>query len=76
MWKKPVKGEDLVLKWSEFLAEFKHLSNLDLAAKHLTFVQYYWCVDERRKLFGAGTAYVMNGESLVNQENRLQVTCK
>jgi hypothetical protein len=37
--KKPVKSEDLVVKWTEFVAEFGELPELDSYARQLNFVQ-------------------------------------
>ena len=39
--KKPVQSRELVLKWTEFVAEFKDLSNLNLAGRDLSFVKYF-----------------------------------
>jgi hypothetical protein len=37
--KKPVESEDLVVKWTEFVAEFRELPELESHARHLNFVQ-------------------------------------
>lgn len=37
--KKPVKSEELVIKWTEFVADFKELPELESYARHLNFVQ-------------------------------------
>jgi hypothetical protein len=37
--KKPVKSEDLVVKWTEFVAEFGQLPELESYARQLNFVQ-------------------------------------
>uniref|UniRef100_A0A914XDJ3 glucuronosyltransferase n=1 Tax=Plectus sambesii TaxID=2011161 RepID=A0A914XDJ3_9BILA len=37
--KKPVKSEQLVVKWTEFVAEFKQLPELESYARQLNFVQ-------------------------------------
>uniref|UniRef100_A0A914XHB5 UDP-glucuronosyltransferase n=1 Tax=Plectus sambesii TaxID=2011161 RepID=A0A914XHB5_9BILA len=37
--KKPVKSEDLVVKWTEFVAEFKQLPELESYARQLNFLQ-------------------------------------
>uniref|UniRef100_A0A8R1DVW7 UDP-glucuronosyltransferase n=1 Tax=Caenorhabditis japonica TaxID=281687 RepID=A0A8R1DVW7_CAEJA len=37
----PEKPAERLLKWSEFLAEFKHLDNLEPAGQRLNFFQYY-----------------------------------
>uniref|UniRef100_A0A914WDV7 UDP-glucuronosyltransferase n=1 Tax=Plectus sambesii TaxID=2011161 RepID=A0A914WDV7_9BILA len=42
--KKPVKAKDLVVKWTEFAAEFQDLSNLDLAGRNFNFIKYF-CLD-------------------------------
>ena len=42
--KKPIKSEQLVVKWVEFLAEFKQLPNLEVAANDLNIFQYF-CLD-------------------------------
>lgn len=39
--KKPMKPKELVVKWTEFVAEFKDLSNLDLAGRDFNFIKYY-----------------------------------
>ena len=39
--KQPVAPEQLLVKWSEFLAEFKHLDNLRPAGQKLNFFQYH-----------------------------------
>ncbi len=38
---KPVKPEELVVNWVEFLGEFKNLDNLNIAGKELGFAQYF-----------------------------------
>lgn len=42
--KKPIKAKDLIVKWTEFVAEFKDLSNLDIAGRDFGFFKYY-CID-------------------------------
>uniref|UniRef100_A0A914XI84 UDP-glucuronosyltransferase n=1 Tax=Plectus sambesii TaxID=2011161 RepID=A0A914XI84_9BILA len=37
--KKPVKSEELVVKWTEFVAEFKQLPELESYARQLNFLQ-------------------------------------
>ena len=37
--KKPIKSEDLVVKWTEFVAEFRELPELESYARQLNFVQ-------------------------------------
>jgi hypothetical protein len=37
--KKPVKSEDLVVKWTEFVAEFGQLPELESHARQLSFLQ-------------------------------------
>ena len=39
--KKPSNSEELVVKWTEFLAEFKTLPNLDPVSKNLNILQLY-----------------------------------
>lgn len=39
--KQPVSAEHLLVKWTEFLAEFKTLDNLRPAGQKLNFWQYY-----------------------------------
>ncbi|XGW27032.1 hypothetical protein V3C99_007540 [Haemonchus contortus] len=39
--KKPVSPEHLLIKWTEFVAEFKTLDNLVPAGTKLNFIQYY-----------------------------------
>uniref|UniRef100_A0A0N4ZAL4 glucuronosyltransferase n=1 Tax=Parastrongyloides trichosuri TaxID=131310 RepID=A0A0N4ZAL4_PARTI len=39
--KQPVSSEDLLLKWTEFLAEFKTLENMVPYGTKLGFIQYY-----------------------------------
>ena len=39
--KKPVKPKDLIVKWTEFVAEFQDLSNLDIAGRDFSFVKYF-----------------------------------
>ncbi len=36
---KPVKSEDLVVKWTEFVAEFQELPELESHARQLSFVR-------------------------------------
>uniref|UniRef100_A0A914WPZ5 UDP-glucuronosyltransferase n=1 Tax=Plectus sambesii TaxID=2011161 RepID=A0A914WPZ5_9BILA len=36
--KKPMKPKKLIVKWTEFVAEFKDLSNLDLAGRDFSFI--------------------------------------
>jgi glucuronosyltransferase len=38
---RPTNSEEMVVKWTEFLAEFKTLPNLDPASKHMTLIQLY-----------------------------------
>ncbi|KHJ96616.1 hypothetical protein OESDEN_03426 [Oesophagostomum dentatum] len=38
---KPVSAAHLLVKWSEFVAEFKTLENLEPAGNKLNFFQYY-----------------------------------
>ncbi len=47
---KPVSPDQLVVKWTEFVAEFKQLPNLTPQAIHLNFVQYF-CLDVIACLF-------------------------
>jgi hypothetical protein len=42
--KKPLKPVDLVVKWTEFAAEFQDLSNLDIAGRDFNYIKYY-CID-------------------------------
>ena len=42
--KKPVKPEELLVRWTEFVAEFKDLSNLTPHSINLGFTKYY-CID-------------------------------
>jgi hypothetical protein len=42
--KKPMKPKELIVKWTEFVAEFQDLSNLDLAGRDLNFIKYF-CID-------------------------------
>jgi hypothetical protein len=42
--KKPLKPKDLIVKWTEFVAEFQDLSNLDIAGRDFSFVKYF-CLD-------------------------------
>uniref|UniRef100_A0A1I7T8G1 UDP-glucuronosyltransferase n=1 Tax=Caenorhabditis tropicalis TaxID=1561998 RepID=A0A1I7T8G1_9PELO len=37
----PMKPAERLLKWSEFLAEFKHLDNLEPAGQRLNIIQYH-----------------------------------
>ncbi|KAK6751115.1 hypothetical protein RB195_002846 [Necator americanus] len=39
--KKPVSPKDLLIKWTEFLAEFKTLENLVPAGNKLNWIQYH-----------------------------------
>ena len=39
--KRPVSPEQLLVKWTEFVAEFKTLENLVPAGTKLNFVQYH-----------------------------------
>ncbi|KAK6008931.1 hypothetical protein OSTOST_26174, partial [Ostertagia ostertagi] len=39
--KKPVSPEHLLIKWTEFVAEFKTLDNLVPAGTKLNIIQYY-----------------------------------
>lgn len=39
--RKPFKGEELLIKWTEFLAEFKSLDNLVPYGTKLNFIQYF-----------------------------------
>uniref|UniRef100_A0A914W8K2 glucuronosyltransferase n=1 Tax=Plectus sambesii TaxID=2011161 RepID=A0A914W8K2_9BILA len=39
--KKPIKPKDLIVKWTEFVAEFQDLSNLDIAGRDFSFVKYF-----------------------------------
>ncbi len=38
--KKPVKGEELALRWVDFLAEFKQLPNLQPVSAWMSTVEY------------------------------------
>ncbi len=38
---RPTNSEEMVVKWTEFLAEFKSLPNLDAASKHMSFIELY-----------------------------------
>jgi glucuronosyltransferase len=38
---RPTSSEEMVVKWTEFLAEFKSLPNLDPASKHMSFIELY-----------------------------------
>jgi glucuronosyltransferase len=38
---RPTDSEQLIVKWTQFLAEFKTLPNLSSAGKRLSFIQYY-----------------------------------
>ncbi len=38
---RPTSSEELIVKWTTFLAEFKSLPNLDVASKRMSLVQYY-----------------------------------
>ena len=42
--KKPLKPKELIVKWTEFVAEFQDLSNLDIAGRDFSFVKYF-CLD-------------------------------
>lgn len=39
--KKPLKPKDLIVKWTEFVAEFQDLSNLDIAGRDFHFAKYF-----------------------------------
>ncbi len=39
--KKPIKSEELAVKWVEFLAEHKELPNLEPAGNELNLMEYY-----------------------------------
>lgn len=39
--RKPLKPKEMVVKWTEFVAEFQDLSNLDIAGRDLGFIQYF-----------------------------------
>lgn len=39
--RKPLKPKELVVKWTEFVAEFQDLSNLDIAGRDFGFVKYF-----------------------------------
>jgi glucuronosyltransferase len=39
--KRPTNSEELVVKWTEFLAEFKTLPNLDPVSKEMNFIQLH-----------------------------------
>jgi hypothetical protein len=39
--KKPLKPKELVVNWTEFVAEFKDLTNLDIAGRDFSFVKYF-----------------------------------
>ncbi len=39
--KKPIKSEELAVKWVEFLAEHKELPDLEPAGNELSLVQYF-----------------------------------
>jgi hypothetical protein len=54
--KKPVKAEHLMIKWIEFIAEFKELPNLRVASIDLNIIEYF-CIDVMFVLFAiASTA--------------------
>lgn len=38
---RPHKAEENLVKWTEFLAEFKELPNLEPYGVHLSFIQYH-----------------------------------
>ncbi|MFH4978181.1 hypothetical protein AB6A40_004890 [Gnathostoma spinigerum] len=42
--KQPIKPEERLIKWSEFVAEFKTLDNLIPYGNQLNFIVYY-CID-------------------------------
>lgn len=42
--KKPFKPAEMIIKWTEFAAEFQDLSNLDIAGRDYSFIKYY-CLD-------------------------------
>uniref|UniRef100_A0A914WXN7 glucuronosyltransferase n=1 Tax=Plectus sambesii TaxID=2011161 RepID=A0A914WXN7_9BILA len=39
--RKPIKPKDLIVKWTEFVAEFQDFSNLDVAGRDFSFVKYF-----------------------------------
>jgi hypothetical protein len=39
--KKPLKPKEMIVKWTEFVAEFQDLSNLDIAGRDYSFVKYF-----------------------------------
>lgn len=39
--KRPVSAEDLLIRWTEFVAEFKTLENLKPKAQDLSFIVYH-----------------------------------
>jgi hypothetical protein len=39
--KKPLKPKEMIVKWTEFVAEFQDLSNLDIAGRDFSFVKYF-----------------------------------
>ncbi|KAH7729896.1 UGT-62 protein [Aphelenchoides avenae] len=51
---KPRKAEESLVKWTEFLAEFKELPNLTPHGVHLSFVQYH-SLDVMAFIFGGAT---------------------
>ena len=48
--KRPVAAEQLLVKWTEFMAEFKTLRNLVPAGQKLNFFQFY-SLDVMARLF-------------------------
>lgn len=44
MARKPLKPAELVVKWTEFAAEFQDLSNFDIAGRDFSLVKYF-CLD-------------------------------
>ena len=41
---KPIRPDQLLVRWTEFLAEFQELPNLVPAGTQLSFIQYF-CLD-------------------------------
>ena len=41
MAKKPLKPKELVVKWTEFVAEFQDLSHLDIAGRDFSLIKYF-----------------------------------
>ncbi len=58
--KKPVKAEHLMIKWVEFIAEFKELPNLRVASIDLNIMEYF-CIDVMFVLFAivSTTIYII-----------------